>query len=253
MTGHIIWQSMKIKYFAMLLERKQLTLQRLADKSETAEHKDFSKFIAECVVSGDLPGEDVIINADLAERVQQWQYGIYFSCFYGLEFITYNIIKAFGGDHGVAVAFNQDTIIQRCEEHKARLLPNENVICKHTEYIERISNTYLNSEFEAQYPQIVFLKSPRYQDENEFRIVLDIRARQINGVGEKARFDVFLSHPIEHLPILLSDIVQIAIPRGDNLETILETVMHSHGLRLDPIMDSDSLFDQPVVMYSVFQ
>ena len=72
---------MKMKYFAMLLEKKRLTLQRMSDKPETAECANFYDLIGKIVPGGDLLPEEINNRNDkLASIMENRRNSIYFTC-----------------------------------------------------------------------------------------------------------------------------------------------------------------------------
>lgn len=253
MSNEIVWQVMKMKYFAMILEMKRLTLQRMSDKSETAECANFYNLIRKIMSGGDLLPEDIILrNGNLATALEKRRNSIYFTCFYGLENLPYNIIKTFGEDNGIAVAFDKNKLVSRCQDYERdSLIFGEKLKYDYVKYNEDGLDTYSEQEFADNYLDLFFYKSKSYSDENEFRIAVDLHIGHLNGTENDAKLGRSFADKFVYLPISLNDIVKIAIPNGDDLEILLFSLLNNYKDEMNFVESGNpkSLFTPPVINY----
>ena len=240
---NIVWQSMKMKYFALLLQNKALTLQRLSDQSGTAEYNDYTRLIYNLTSQRAYKEKQM-----LQDGLQELRQSIYFGCFYGNTVIKYNMIKTFGKDHGVAIAFEKDTLINRFKEYeKTEIDSREEIKWDNVKYGSDILEQYDTIEkIFDNYLEFSFIKAEEYSDEHEFRVACNLRERHMEPHG----FNALLSERLKRIPISLDDILKIAIPRGDDLETLLKTLLDSKNLNFKEEMDAKSVFERPIIIYN---
>lgn len=226
----MIWQSMDVKFFAMLLKSNNLILQRFSDKPSTDEytlHKTvFDKIDYSCFLQTEIECQ----RNKLYEKFKDYRQFYYFSCFCNLDVPISDMNIKFGNNHGVSLAFRKKTILERCSEKLNEMSDNDNI------YFGEVS--YDKSDLEKLEPResdtlelfalLSFIKSEHDKNQNEFRIVYDMRESCFNGLNTEP--DYTLSVPLQTLKIQLNDIVKIAIQRDNYMETILQSLLNYSSL-----------------------
>jgi len=243
----LVWQNMSIKFFAMMLGNDSVTLQLFSGKSSWDEPTDYSDLFIECYGLNERIQSTSILLDSIKKKIISAKKYTYLSCFYRQDAPIANLLTMFGRDCGVSVAFDRSKLITAIKTHYDNVflmfqksgIDETNMywgdLCYDREKFVAMLKSKIDIkkfascrssdiEFRELYRELLYYKSTRFEDEKEFRLVLEW------PLVDPRNYDTPETYRIDGIA---DSILSVAISKGKNMETITKALVDYYGYNID--------------------